>query len=183
MELSGLAVGQYTVEVSAQAPVLAAVWQTTGFGEGSDFAWYTAAPPVSAPSLFAAPPGPAPVLALANSTDEAITELTATLPERGAEVAGIGLCGQMHGLTPLDAEGHVLRPAILWNDQRSAPQCTRITELAGGADGLLQLTGNRMLPGYTGGKIAWMRDNGLIDALPAPSSLLSNDYLAGTIPE
>jgi len=73
VELSGLAVGQYTVEVSAQAPVLAAVWQTTGFGEGSDFAWYTAAPPVSAPSLFAAPPGPAPVLALANSTDEAIT--------------------------------------------------------------------------------------------------------------
>lgn len=93
------------------------------------------------------------------ATDEAITELTATLPERGAEVAGIGLCGQMHGLTPLDAEGHVLRPAILWNDQRSAPQCTRITELAGGTDGLLQLTGNRMLPGYTGGKIAWMRDN------------------------
>lgn len=93
------------------------------------------------------------------ATDEAITELTAGLPERGAEVAGIGLCGQMHGLTPLDARGRVLRPAILWNDQRSAPQCDRITELAGGIDGLLQLIGNRMLPGYTGGKIAWLREN------------------------
>ena len=62
----GLAVGQYTVEVSAGEAVLAAVWQTTGFGEGSDFAWYTSAPQVGAPSLFAAPPGPAPVLALAN---------------------------------------------------------------------------------------------------------------------
>lgn len=93
------------------------------------------------------------------ATDEAIAELTANLPGRGAEVAGIGLCGQMHGLTPLDSGGRVLRPAILWNDQRSAPQCERITELAGGLDGLLQLTGNRMLPGHTGGKITWLREN------------------------
>ncbi|WP_292824575.1 DUF5719 family protein [Microbacterium sp.] len=73
VELGALAVGQYTVEVSAEEAVLAAVWQTTGFGEGSDFAWYAAAPAVSAPTLFATPPGPAPVLALANPTDEAIT--------------------------------------------------------------------------------------------------------------
>jgi hypothetical protein len=73
VELGGLAVGQYTVRVSAEQAVLAAVWQTTGFGEGSDFAWYTAAPEVSTPTLFATPPGPAPVLALANPADEAIT--------------------------------------------------------------------------------------------------------------
>jgi hypothetical protein len=73
VELGGLPVGQYTIEVSAGAPVLAAVWQTTGFGEGADFAWYTAAPEVSAPSLFAAPPGPAPVLTLANPSDEPVT--------------------------------------------------------------------------------------------------------------
>jgi hypothetical protein len=73
VELGGLAVGQYTVEVSADAPVLAAVWQTTGFGEGSDFAWYAAAPEVDAPSLFATPPGPTPVLTLANPTDAPVT--------------------------------------------------------------------------------------------------------------
>jgi hypothetical protein len=73
VELPGLAVGQYTVDVSAGAEVLAAVWQTSGFAEGADFAWYTAAPPVTTPSLFAAPAGPVPVLALTNPTDQPIT--------------------------------------------------------------------------------------------------------------
>lgn len=72
VELPTLPAGQYTVQVSAEAPVVAAVWETTGFGEGSDFAWYAAAPAVSAPSLFATPAGPEPVLALANPTDTAI---------------------------------------------------------------------------------------------------------------
>ena len=48
---------------------------------------------------------------------------------------GIGLCGQMHGLTALDADGEVIRSAILWNDQRAAPQCDGITERAGGLAG------------------------------------------------
>ena len=73
VELGGLAAGQYTITVSAGTPVVAAVWQTTGFGQGSDFAWYTPAPPVDAPSLFATPPGPTPVLALANPTADAVT--------------------------------------------------------------------------------------------------------------
>ncbi|HEX5728288.1 DUF5719 family protein [Microbacterium sp.] len=73
VELGGLAAGQYTIVVDADTPVLAAVWQTTGFGEGSDFAWYTAAPPVEATSLFATPPGPTPVLTVANPTAEAVT--------------------------------------------------------------------------------------------------------------
>lgn len=72
VELGGLPVGDYTIDVSAGAPVLAAVWQTTGFGEGSDFAWYTSAPEVSAPSLFAIPPGPEPALTLANPAPEAV---------------------------------------------------------------------------------------------------------------
>lgn len=72
VELGGLAVGQYTIEVDAGAPVVAAVWQATGFGEGADFAWYTAAPPVEAPSLFATPPGPTPVLTLANPAEDAV---------------------------------------------------------------------------------------------------------------
>ena len=74
-------------------------------------------------------------------------------------IAAIGLSGQMHGLTPLASSHQVLRPAILWNDQRNGAECTDITERAGGVDGLLALTNNRMLVGFTGGKIAWMRNH------------------------
>ncbi|WP_336801888.1 xylulokinase [Kaistia sp. MMO-174] len=76
---------------------------------------------------------------------------------RDVEIAGIGLSGQMHGLTPLDEAHRVLRPALLWNDQRNGAECAEITEKAGGLEALLALTNNRMLVGYTGGKILWMR--------------------------
>ena len=78
---------------------------------------------------------------------------------RDVEIVAIGLSGQMHGLTPLDASHRVLRPAILWNDQRNGAECADITERAGGVDGLLELTNNRMLVGFTGGKIVWMRNH------------------------
>jgi D-xylulose kinase len=93
------------------------------------------------------------------ATDEALAAVTASLPRGGGEVTGIGLCGQMHGLTPLDDAGRPLRQAILWNDQRAAPQCEWITERAGGLDELLRMTRNRMLPGFTGGKIVWFREH------------------------
>lgn len=73
------------------------------------------------------------------------------------EVSAIGLSGQMHGLTALDAGHRVLRPAILWNDSRTTAECEQITAVAGGLDGLLKLTNNPMLTGYTGGKILWMQ--------------------------
>lgn len=75
----------------------------------------------------------------------------------GLELLAVGLSGQMHGLVPLDAAQHVLRPAILWNDQRNAAECEWITQAAGGLEGLLAATDNRMLVGYTGGKILWMQ--------------------------
>jgi len=92
------------------------------------------------------------------ATDEAVGAVVAGLPS-DVQVQGIGLCGQMHGLTALDEGDRVLRSAILWNDQRAAPQCDWITERAGGLERLLELTDNRMLPGFTGGKIIWLRDN------------------------
>jgi D-xylulose kinase len=92
------------------------------------------------------------------ATTEAVQAVVHGLPS-DAEVAGIGLCAQMHGLTALDADEQVLRKAILWNDQRAAPQCDWITERAGGLERLLELTDNRMLPGFTGGKIIWVRDH------------------------
>ena len=72
-------------------------------------------------------------------------------------ISAVGLSGQMHGLTPIDKTGNVIRPAILWNDQRNSKEAAEIETLVGGTDKLLQLTNNRMLTGYTGGKILWMQ--------------------------
>ncbi len=70
--------------------------------------------------------------------------------------AGIGLSGQMHGLVALDAEDRVLRPAILWNDQRTAAECAEI-ERTIGLERLISLTGNRALTGFTAPKLLWLR--------------------------
>ena len=75
-----------------------------------------------------------------------------------ADIAGISYSGQMHGLVALDENNEVIRPSILWCDQRTQAQCDWITEKAGGLEKLLTYTNNRMLTGYTGGKILWLRD-------------------------
>ena len=72
------------------------------------------------------------------------------------EVDAIGLSGQMHGLVALDDAGQVLRPAILWNDQRTGAECAEIEERVG-LDRLVSLTGNRALPGFTAPKLLWLR--------------------------
>jgi xylulokinase len=76
----------------------------------------------------------------------------------GREVAGIGLSGQMHGLVVLDAADRVIRPAILWNDQRTAAECAEIEERVG-LERLITLTGNRALTGFTAPKLLWLRGN------------------------
>jgi xylulokinase len=81
----------------------------------------------------------------------------AALDALGADgVAGIGLSGQMHGLVALDSSGTVIRPAILWNDQRTGAQCAEIEERVG-LDRLIALTGNRALTGFTAPKLLWLR--------------------------
>ncbi len=72
------------------------------------------------------------------------------------EIAGIGLSGQMHGLVVLDAHARVLRPAILWNDQRTGAECVEIEERIG-LERLIALTGNRALTGFTAPKLLWLR--------------------------
>ena len=72
------------------------------------------------------------------------------------EAEAVGLTGQMHGLVLLDASDRVLRPAILWNDQRTAAECAEIEERIGFAR-LVELTGNRALPGFTAPKLLWVR--------------------------
>ena len=73
-------------------------------------------------------------------------------------VAGIGLSGQMHGLVALDEDDRVLRPSILWNDQRTAAECVEIEERVG-LERLIRLTGNRALTGFTAPKLLWVRNH------------------------
>jgi len=94
----------------------------------------------------------------------------------GRTVAAIGLSGQMHGLVMLDGHGRTLRPCILWNDQRSAPQCARI-ERELGIPELVRRTGNRLLPGFTLPKILWCREHEPDLARRAAMHLLPKDWL------
>jgi xylulokinase len=75
------------------------------------------------------------------------------------EIAGIGLSGQMHGLVVLDADGRVVRPAILWNDGRTGAECEELEERVGGRARLVELTGNRALAGFTAPKLLWLRNH------------------------
>ncbi|MFN4242641.1 MAG: xylulokinase [Tepidisphaerales bacterium] len=76
-----------------------------------------------------------------------------------AAVSAIGLSGQMHGSVFLDAKGRSLRPALLWNDQRTAEECAEIEAAAGGREGLVKLVANPALTGFTAPKILWLRKN------------------------
>jgi hypothetical protein len=85
LEMGGLAPGAYRVEVTSDEPVVTALWTTTGFGAGADFAWHTAPSPIGVPSLVAVAVGPSPVLAVANEgEEEAIVRLSG--PEGESEV-------------------------------------------------------------------------------------------------
>ncbi len=93
-----------------------------------------------------------------------------------AEIAAIGLTGQMHGLVCLDAEGAVLRPAILWNDQRTGAECDAIMQRVGAAR-MIQITGNRALTGFTAPKILWVRRHEPAVYAQMAHVLLPKDYI------
>ncbi len=95
----------------------------------------------------------------------------------GEAIGAVGLTGQMHGLVMLDKSDQVLRPAILWNDQRTGAQCEEITAKVGGLERLLQLTGNQVLPGFTAPKIVWVREHEPAVYAKATHVLLPKDYV------
>jgi xylulokinase len=94
----------------------------------------------------------------------------------GSDIAAIGLTGQMHGLVMLDEHGEVLRPAILWNDQRTGPQCDMIRERLG-RQRLIQTTGNDALTGFTAPKILWVQQNEPEVYAKTRHILLPKDYI------
>ncbi|MFN0059800.1 MAG: xylulokinase [Planctomycetota bacterium] len=96
---------------------------------------------------------------------------------RGGDVAGIGLAGQMHGSVFLDASHRVLRPALLWNDQRTSAECDEIVERAGGARALTRFVNNAALTGFTAPKILWLRRHEPRRFAKLARVLLPKDYV------
>ena len=96
---------------------------------------------------------------------------------KGDQVRAIGLSGQMHGSTFLDAAGKVLRPALLWNDQRTAAQCAQIESLAGGRAALIDMVSNPALTGFTAPKILWFREHEPAKFEKCKQVLLPKDYI------
>ncbi len=88
----------------------------------------------------------------------AIRSVLASTGVLGGDVVAVGLTGQMHGAVLLDAADEVIRPAILWNDQRTGAECDLIRE-AVGAERLVAITGNDALTGFTAPKLVWVRDH------------------------
>ena len=92
-------------------------------------------------------------------------------------IGGIGLSGQMHGSVFLDKSGNVIRPALLWNDQRTATECVEIEKLAGGRKKLIQMVANPALTGFTAPKILWLRNNEKKHFDKTVQVLLPKDYV------
>jgi xylulokinase len=94
-----------------------------------------------------------------------------------AEVKAIGVSGQQHGFVPLDDKGEVIRPAKLWNDTSTAPECAEITELLGGLKKAIRAIGNAVLPGFTAPKILWLKNHEPENYERLATVLLPHDYL------
>jgi len=91
------------------------------------------------------------------ATVKTLEQVLASGRVKPADVAGIGLSGQMHGSVFLDDAGRVIRPALLWNDQRTAAECLEIEQRAGGREALIRMVANPALTGFTAPKILWVR--------------------------
>ncbi len=110
---------------------------------------------------------------------ETLSEVVAAAAKQGiaaSEIGGIGLSGQMHGLVMLDKKGEVIRPAIIWCDQRTAAECGEITEKVG-EKRLIEITANPALTGFTASKILWVKNHEPENYQRCRQILLPKDYI------
>jgi xylulokinase len=112
-----------------------------------------------------------------SATAKSIKKVLKESKANAKDVVAVGLTGQMHGLVLLDAQHKVLRPAILWNDQRTGKQCDDIRTRMGGRERLVQVTGNDALTGFTAPKILWVREHEPRVYAKAKLVLLPKDYV------
>ena len=108
-----------------------------------------------------------------NGAREALGQVAA---RAGAQPVGLGLTGQMHGSVFLDGEDRIVRPALLWNDQRTEAQCRQITEQVG-AERLIAIAGNPALTGFQAPKILWLRQEEPAQYARVARVLLPKDYV------
>lgn len=94
-----------------------------------------------------------------------------------SEVVALGVSGQQHGFVPLDAQGEVIRPAKLWCDTSTAAECEEITAALGGTKAVIKAIGNAVLPGFTAGKILWLKRHEPDHFARLATVLLPHDYL------
>ncbi len=93
------------------------------------------------------------------------------------EVKGIGVSGQQHGFVPMDKNGDIIRPAILWCDTTTTAQCEQITSKLGGLKRTISRIGNAILPGFTASKVAWLKKHEPKNFKRLATVLLPHDYL------
>lgn len=107
---------------------------------------------------------------------EALRTVVAQAGVAPAQIAGLGLTGQMHGSVFLDEQDRVIRPALLWNDQRTAAECAEITQRVG-AERLIAIAGNPALTGFQAPKILWLRNHEPEHYARLAQVLLPKDYI------
>ena len=112
-----------------------------------------------------------------NATVESVKKVMKAGKLKPESIAGIGLSGQMHGSVFLDKQHNVIRPAILWNDQRTSAECAEIEKKAGGRDKLIGMVANPALTGFTAPKILWLRKNEPKNFEKTVQVLLPKDYV------
>jgi xylulokinase len=111
-----------------------------------------------------------------SSSKEVLREVASKVGADREAFVGLGLTGQMHGAVFLDESGAVIRPALLWNDQRTQAQCRKITE-AVGRERLIQLAGNPAITGFQAPKILWLGDEEPENFARIARVLLPKDYV------
>ncbi len=108
---------------------------------------------------------------------DVIQEVLAHRDVSGQQVKAIGISGQQHGMVPLDNKGNVIRPAKLWCDTETAPQCDEITRKVGGTDKVIECIGNAVAAGFTASKILWLKQHEPANYDRLSTILLPHDYI------
>ena len=111
-----------------------------------------------------------------DATVSTIKEVLEVSNISGSSVKAIGLSGQMHGSVFLDKDNNVIRPALLWCDQRTEPQCQEIYDIFG-YENFIRISYNKALPGFTSPKIMWLSENEPENYRKVYKILLPKDYI------
>ncbi|QNM06773.1 xylulokinase [Qiania dongpingensis] len=107
---------------------------------------------------------------------ETITKVVKESGVSGEDIKGLGISGQMHGLVMLDEDNRVIRPSIIWCDQRTAKECEEMTQKVG-AERMIEITANPALTGFTASKILWVRNHEPENYAKCRHILLPKDYV------